>query len=225
MNILISGGSKGIGKSIAEVLSKNNQVTTFSRTNSQPSNWNHLGEIDVRDFKTLDKLPLSEFDCLINNVGIAYDGILATQGIENIEDLIHVNLTSVIYLTKSYIRERLAKRKNGVIVSISSIIGVRGYAGLAVYSATKAGIDGMTRALAREMGGKGFRINSVLPGYVETDLSKSLTEQQKQQIIRRTPLGRLAKSEEIAHAVEFLISDKAGFITGQSLVVDGGITV
>ena len=227
--VLISGGSKGIGKEIALTMyARDYDVTSFARSKSDQGDtehYRHISGIDVRDFKQLESLDLGSFDCMVNNVGIAYDGILATQSLENIEDLIHVNLTSVIYLTKLYIRERLAKRKAGTIVNISSIIGVRGYSGLAVYSATKAGIDGMTRALAREMGPKGFRINSVLPGYVDTDMSKNLSPAQRQQIIRRTPLGRLATAKDIALAVEFLVSDKSQFITGQSLVVDGGITI
>lgn len=227
--ILVSGGSKGIGKEICyKLYSSDYDVTSFSRGESdmgETEHFRHISGIDVRDFEQFKKLDLSTFDGIVNNVGIAYDGILATQSMENIEDLIRVNLTSVIALSKEYIRSRIPTRKPGVIVNISSIIGIRGYAGLAVYSATKAGIDGMTRALAREMGPKGFRINSVLPGYVDTDLSKSLTDSQRQQIIRRTPLGRLATAKDIASAVEFLLSDKSEFITGQSLVVDGGITV
>lgn len=229
---LVSGGSKGIGREIALQLNNLGTVVSFARTpvkekldHHNASKIIHIDGVDVRNLKDLENLHLDQYDGIVNNVGIAYDGILATQPLDNIEDLIQVNLTSVLYLTKLYIRERLAKRKSGTIVNISSIIGVRGYAGLAVYSATKAGIDGMTRALAREMGPKGFRINSVLPGYVDTDLSKNLSDAQRQQIIRRTPLGKLAEASDVAYAVEFLMSDKAKFITGQSLIVDGGITV
>lgn len=229
---LVSGGSKGIGRETALHLAKEYTVVSFARSPVQEqlshklhAEVAHIDGIDVRNFETLETLHLGQFDGIVNNVGIAYDGILATQSLENIEDLIRVNLTSVIYMTKLYLRERLAARKPGVVVNISLIIGIRGYSGLAVYSATKAGIDGMTRALAREMGPKGFRINSVLPGYVDTDLSKGLSDTQRQQIIRRTPLGKLATAEDIAYAVEFLLSDRSKFITGQSLVVDGGITV
>ena len=135
------------------------------------------------------------------------------------------NLISTLVLTKRYVRERLRVRKSGIIVNISSIIGIRGYAGLAAYSASKAGMDGMTRSLARELGPKGFRVNSVLPGYMETDMSKSLDSSQRNQIIRRTPLGRLATTVDVVQVVEFLISDRSSFVTGQSIVVDGGITV
>jgi len=185
----------------------------------------HHAGIDVRNMESLAALELARFDCLVNNVGIAHDGILATQSSESIEDLIGVNLTSVVLLTKLFLRARIAVMQTGTIVNISSIIGIRGYAGLSVYSATKGGLDALTRSLAREMGPKGFRVNSVLPGYVETELSKNLDEGRKLQIVRRTPLGRLATVADISPVVEFLLSDRSGFITGQSVVVDGGLTV
>ena len=156
---------------------------------------------------------------------MAYDGILATQGLENIENMIDVNLLSVISLTKNYVRFRMQQRKSGNIVTISSIISIRGFSGLAVYSATKGALNSFTKSLAREMGSKKFRINAVLPGYFESDLSKSLPESRKQQIIRRTPLGRLATTADICPIVEFLLSEKSRFITGQLIAVDGGLTV
>jgi len=168
----------------------------------------HLAGIDAGDPVQLEQLTevLGEADGLVNNVGVAYEGILATQSLESIERTLAINLTSVLYLTKLYVRSRLARRSAGTVISISSIIGVRGYSGLATYSATKAGIDGMTRSLAREMGPKGFRLNSVLPGYFESAMSEGLDETQLGQIIRCTPLGRLATPDDIAPAVRFLLS-------------------
>jgi 3-oxoacyl-[acyl-carrier protein] reductase len=110
------------------------------------------------------------------------------------------------------------------MVNISSVNAIRGHAGVAVYSATKAGLDGLTRSLARELGPRNIRVNSVAPGYFESDMVKGLTEDQKQRIVRRTPLGRLTSAEDVANAVYFLVSEQAAFITGQILVVDGGIT-
>ena len=136
-----------------------------------------------------------------------------------------MNLLSTLRLTKHWVRERLAARRPGVCVNVSSIIAVRGYAGLAAYSASKAGLDGATRALARELGGKGFRFNSVLPGYLETDMSKGLTEDQRSQIVRRTPLGRLPTLAEVAAVVGFLVSEESSAVTGQCIVADCGIIV
>ena len=115
-------------------------------------------------------------------------------------------------------------QRAGSIINISSIIGIRGYSGLAAYGATKAGIDGMTRALAREVGPAGIRVNSVAPGYLRTEMTHGLTENQLRQIANRTPLGRLGTAEDVTGLVEFLLSDDSRFITGQVIAVEGGIT-
>lgn len=228
MKILVTGTSRGLGKSIAEFLSnKGHTVVGCARGEIDHSTFQHISGIDFLtpdSFTRLDE-ELTSSDVLINNAAVAFDGLLATQGEQSIHDLIQVNLTSTLLLTKRYVRQRLKHKLPGIILNISSIISVRGYAGLAVYAASKAGIDGMTRALARELGGKKFRVNSILPGYMETDMSKALDTKQKDKIIHRTPLARLATMEDITPVVEFLISDASRFITGQSLVVDGGITV
>jgi len=230
--VLVSGGSRGIGRAIALRLAESWEVHSFARgpitdglDHPLAKKVTHQTGIDVENLTQLEALPLQQYDALVNNVGTAYDGILATQSVESMQRILNVNLLSVCSLTKFFLRARLAGGMGGSIVNISSIVGSRGYSGLAVYSATKAGIDGLTRALAREMGSKGFRINAVLPGYVETELSKGLDAEQKEQIIRRTPLGRLATAREIADAVEFFVSEKSAFITGECLTVDGGISV
>jgi 3-oxoacyl-[acyl-carrier protein] reductase len=130
----------------------------------------------------------------------------------------------MILLTKLVVRRMLVGTSRGVILNISSIIGVRGYSGLSVYASTKAGMDGMTRALARELGPRRIRVNSIAPGYLETEMTRGLDQRQREQIVRRTPLGRLGVPDDIVGPVLFLFSDAASFITGQIIVVDGGIT-
>jgi len=226
MKILVTGTSKGLGHAVAARLAGANEVVGCARGPAPAgATFEHRSGIDFEDPATFDRLPLGDFDAIVNNVGIAFDGLLATQAEEAIRRVIEVNLTATLVLTKRYVRARLTRRKPGSIVNVSSIIGIRGYAGLVSYSASKAGLDGATRALARELGPKGFRVNSVLPGYMETDMSRALTPEQKQQIVRRTPLGRLVEVEEVAAVVEFLLSPAARSITGQSIVVDAGITI
>ena len=162
-------------------------------------------------------------DCLVNNAAVAHDGLLATLPDEQIDQTLEVNLRAALLLAKECIRLMLLA-DGGAIVSISSIVGEHGFSGLATYSATKAGLIGMSRALARELGPRNIRVNAVAPGYLETELSKSLSPQQREQIIRRTPLGRLGRVEDVIPVVDFLLSPAGAFITGQVLTVDGGAT-
>jgi 3-oxoacyl-[acyl-carrier protein] reductase len=229
--VLVSGTSSGLGMHIARDLAKDHRVIGFARRECQDEdlllspNFTHLSNVDVQsDMEKIYPL-LAPTDILINNVGVAQNSLLATTTESEILRIISINLTSAILITREYVRQRLASRKSGVVLNVSSIIASNGYAGLSVYSASKAGMEGFNRSLAREMGGKGFRFNSLSPGYFESDLSASLSENQKAQIIRRTPLGRLARYDDLIPAVRFLISDNSQFITGQNLIVDGGITV
>jgi 3-oxoacyl-[acyl-carrier protein] reductase len=160
---------------------------------------------------------------LVNNAGIAAEGLLATGRADTIDRVIATNLVGTLQLTQFTIRRMLLKRA-GSIVNISSIIGLRGYNGLSVYAATKAAIDGMTRALARELGPAGIRVNSVAPGYLKTEMTHGLTDDQMRQIANRTPLGRLGTPDDVVGLVQFLLSDAAAFITGQTIAVEGGIT-
>ncbi|MBZ0267869.1 SDR family oxidoreductase [bacterium] len=231
---LVSGGSRGIGRAIALDLATDHEVVTFARgdvvdavDDPRGRGITHLSGVDVRRIDTATEIEpyLDSVDILVNNVGVAFDGILATQSFESIQDTVQVNLLSVLYLAKRYVRARLAVNRPGCILNVGSIVGIRGFSGLVAYSASKAAVEGMTRALAREMGGRGFRVNAILPGYVETEMSASLTDTGREQIVRRTPLGRLARVEDIVPVVRFLVSDGAGFVTGQSVIVDGGASV
>jgi 3-oxoacyl-[acyl-carrier protein] reductase len=161
---------------------------------------------------------------LVNNAGIAGEGILATFPTVDAEHILNVNLISALRMCRLALRCLLAQNRPARIINISSIVGLRGYTGLAAYSASKAGLDGMTRSLAREVGRRAITINSVAPGYLTTDLSASLGPDQRRQIVNRTPLGRLGDVADVAPVVRFLLSEDAAFITGQTLVVDGGIS-
>lgn len=236
--VLVSGGSRGLGMAIIkQLLLEGYQVATFSRTHTEevgqlqhqfPERFSYLYG-DMAKKATLEEVvkrvekDIGPVEALINNAGVAYDGILATMPPANIDKLISINLTGTLFLTRRVVRSMLV-RSRGNVISISSVIGLRGYAGLAAYAATKAAIDAMTRALARELGPRNIRVNSIAPGYLETEMTERLDENQRKQIIRRTPLGRLGRLEDVVGIVSFLLSSASAFVTGQTLVVDGGIT-
>lgn len=230
-NILVSGTSRGLGLALASKLAEKHSVVGFSRSDASTGkgilNFQHLAGVDVNDQSSWSILSqhFTNADSLIVNHGIAFDGLLATQGADNITQVISSNLTSSLLLAKEYIRARLKIRTSGNIVFITSIIASRGYSGLASYSASKAGLEGAARSLARELGPKGFRVNCVAPGYFDSELSSSLDENKRTQIVRRTPLGRLAELNDITPAIEFLVSEDAKFITGNVITIDGGISV
>jgi 3-oxoacyl-[acyl-carrier protein] reductase len=236
---LVSGGSRGLGAELVSgFLDRRYDVATLSRTKTafitrmlraRGRGDFHWSAVDGRDHQALHAFVkdlgerLGRIDVLINNAGIAMEGILPTMRTCDIATAVEVNLTAALVLAQCCSRVML-RQGSGCIVNISSVHGVRGHSGVAVYSATKAALDGLTRSLARELGPRKIRVNSVAPGYFDSEMTKALPEEQKQRITRRTPLGRLARIHEIANAVYFLASDEASFITGQTLVVDGGIT-
>jgi 3-oxoacyl-[acyl-carrier protein] reductase len=185
--------------------------------------------VDARDTEALRGYAaeiadrFGRIDVLVNNLGMAVEGVLPTMRTQDICEAVHVNLTAALVLSQACSRVMLRQR-SGCIVNISSVNAIRGHSGVAVYSATKAGLDGLTRSLARELGPRNIRVNSVATGYFESEIVRGLTDEQKQRIARRTPLGRLTRAEDVANAVYFLVSEQASSITGQILVVDGGMT-
>jgi 3-oxoacyl-[acyl-carrier protein] reductase len=235
--VILSGGSRGLGEALVRgLLEAGYAVSTFSRrrttfTDSLASEPRFFfAAADVTDAAGVDAFlgaaqdRLGQPYGLLNCAGVAVDGVLATFPEEQIERVVAVNLTGMLRLTRRVLRRMLLGSAGGVIVNISSIIGLRGYSGLAAYAATKGGMDAATRALARELGGRRIRVNSVAPGYLETEMTHGLNTDQLAQIARRTPLGRLGRPADVVGPVLFLLSDAAAFITGQVLVVDGGIS-
>jgi len=241
--VVVTGGSRGLGLCLVkDLLQRGYRVATCSRNKGEgleaiekeigdPSRffWEPCSvgveEDEDRYFgKVLAWCGPRAFYGLVNNAGIAGEGILATYPNVDSERILQVNLVGALRMARLALRSMLGRPGAGRLINISSIVGLRGYTGLAAYSASKAGMDAMVRALAREVGRRQITVNSVAPGYLLTDLSASLGEHQRQQIIRRTPLGRLGNVEDVSPVVNFLLSDEAAFITGQTLVVDGGIS-
>ena len=181
-------------------------------------------QADVSDPEEAKRLveEAGELDILVNNAGLTRDGLLARMSDEDWRDVIETNLSSVFYTCRAVTRGMMKKRA-GSIVNVSSIVGVHGNWGQTNYGASKAGIIGFTKSLARELGSRGVRANVVAPGYVNTRLTDVLPEEAQQAMLANTPLGRLGEPEDIAGAVRFLCSDEAAFITGEVLLVDGGL--
>jgi len=181
-------------------------------------------QADVADPEQAKRLvdEAGDIDILVNNAGLTRDGLLARMSDEDWHDVITTNLGGVFYTCRAAARGMM-KRRSGAIVNISSIVGLHGNPGQTNYSASKAGIIGFTKALARELGNRGVRANVVAPGYVDTRLTRVIAEDMKELMLKNTPLGRFGTPEDIAGAVRFLSSDEAAFITGEVLLVDGGL--
>ena len=239
---VISGGSRGLGLALVDLfLERGWHVATFSRSATEAIETRLAehgeGGTDRLMWLRADGAAAEEtagvvravterwshIDALVNNAGVGLDGLLALMRVEEIDRVLDVNLRGAVLLTQACVRQMI-KRGEGSVVNISSVNGVRGHSGVSVYSATKAALDGMTRSLARELGPRNIRVNSVAPGYFESDMAAELPEAAAARIRRRTPLGRLAQQREISEAVYFLASEQGSFITGQVLVVDGGLT-
>ena len=181
-------------------------------------------EADVSDPEQAKQLvdEAGDLDILVNNAGLTRDGLLARMPDADWRDVIETNLSSVFYTCRAVTRGMMKKRA-GSIVNVSSIVGIHGNWGQTNYGASKAGIIGFTKSLARELGSRGVRANVVAPGYVSTRLTDVLPEEAQQAMLANTPLGRLGDPEDVAGAVRFLCSDEASFVTGEVLLVDGGL--
>jgi 3-oxoacyl-[acyl-carrier protein] reductase len=228
---LVTGASRGIGRAIAQELARAGASVVVGYRSGKDEAEALAAEIggravqadvsSVEDAKRLVE-EAGDVDVLVNNAGLTRDGLLARMSDDDWRTVIDTNLGSVFYTCRAVTRPMMKKR-SGSIVNISSVVGVHGNFGQANYAASKAGIIGFTKSLARELGSRGVRANVVAPGYVKTALTDVLPEEATQAMIQNTPLGRVAEPEEIAGAVRFLASDQASFITGEVLLVDGGL--
>ena len=228
---LVTGGSKGIGRAIALELGRAGAHVVVGYRTGRDEAEAVAKEIDGRAVSADVSDPGSakalvesagELDILVNNAGLTRDGLLVRMSDEDWGTVMDTNLSSVFYTCRAASRQMMRKR-GGSIVNISSIVGVHGNLGQTNYAASKAGIIGFTKSLARELGSRNVRANVVAPGYVRTQLTDVLPEEATQVMLTNTPLGRLGDSEDVAGAVRFLCSDEAKFVTGVVLLVDGGL--
>ena len=241
-NAIVTGGSRGIGKAIALELAQNGASIIINYTSNKEAAEKTVKEIqqlgvkalaiccDVRDADAIKKMidrieeDFDTIDILVNNAGITRDNLLLRMKEEEWQQVMDVNLKGVFLCTKAVIR-KMIKQKQGRIINISSVVGVIGNAGQANYSASKAGVIGFTKSIAREVSTKGINVNAVAPGFIDTDMTAILSEDIKENLLNNIPLKRFGKPEDVANLVVFLSSDKSNYITGEVINVDGGMAI
>ena len=236
---LVTGASRGIGKGIAIELGKNGARVIGTATSEKGANniTEYLQQegidgvgmvLDVRSSESIDqcmadiKEKFGAVDILVNNAGITRDTLLMRMKLEQWEEVYETNLRSVFLLSKACLRGMM-KSRSGRIINISSVVGTTGNPGQANYASTKAGMVGFTKSLAREVANRGVTVNCVAPGFIATDMTNELSDEQKQQVLTNVPMGRLGAVEDIAKAVKFLASEDSVYITGQTMHINGGL--
>lgn len=241
-NVIVTGGSRGLGLGIAKKLAGEGYraIAIARKTNDQlavameETKCARKGALDFVpfDFGDLDDIPalvknlrqtFGPIYGLVNNAALGFDGVLANMNNARIEQLVRVNTVAPIMLTKYVVRSMMSERC-GRVVNVASIIGFTGYSGLSVYGATKASMIGFTKSLAREVGQLGVNVNAVAPGFINTDMTQSLDDDQRARVARRSALRRLPEVEDVASTVSFLLGDGAKNITGTVMTVDAGST-
>ena len=242
-NVIVTGGSRGIGLGIVRCLAKTGYSVVAIARKESPELRAAIAEVarsgtgsigfaayDLAETDGMAALvkqlrkDLGPVYALVNNAGMSIDGTLALTSATQIEQVVRLNVVSPILLSKYVLRSMMADGAGGRIVNLASILAFTGYSGLSVYGATKASMIGFTRSLAREVGRTGVTVNAVAPGFVDTEMTKGLTEEQREQIVRRSALRRLVEVADVAAAVEYLLSDGARNITGTVITVDAGNT-
>jgi len=237
--VLVTGATRGIGKAIS--LTLGNSGATVIGTATTESGAENISKVfaenkilgkgmklDVTDNEQVSNLvknigeDFGSVDILVNNAGITRDNILLRMKEDEWEDIINTNLSSIYKMSKSVLRGMIKKR-SGRIISITSVVGVMGNAGQSNYAAAKAGIIGFTKSLAREVGVRGITVNAIAPGFIETDMTDSLPDDQKEALASQIPMGRLGTPNEVAQAVLFLADEGGSYITGQTIHVNGGM--
>jgi 3-oxoacyl-[acyl-carrier protein] reductase len=232
---VVTGGSRGIGAAISRELARAGAKVAVNCRSGQEAAEEVAAEVggaafrgDVADPGEAQALieqveaQLGDVDLLVNNAGVTRDTLIARMTDEDWEVVIDTNLRGTFNTSRAVARKML-RRRAGAIVNLTSVVGLHGNPGQANYAASKAGIIGLTKALARELGSRGVRVNAVAPGYIDTELTRVLPEQARNAILANTPLGRLGEPEDVAAAVRFLCSDDAAYVTGEVLLVDGGL--
>jgi 3-oxoacyl-[acyl-carrier protein] reductase len=230
---LITGGSRGIGRAIVEEFAAAGYQVAFTYAGNHAAAESLQGlakpyQADSRDFACAEKVTadvqstLGPIDVLVNNAGIKRDGALHTMDPAAWQEVIDTNLTGTFNYTRAVIKHLI--RRTGSVVNITSVSGITGMAGQTNYSASKAGVIGFTKALAREVARFGVRVNAVAPGFIDTDMTASIDENARKKLYAQIPLGKPGTSKQVARAVRYLTSEDASYITGQVLTMDGGLS-
>lgn len=238
--VVVTGGSRGIGRAIVErFLAHGAIVHYFSRSAGDsleyfreqvPEGDVTFHEVDVSDEAAVVSAfeailaARGEIDVLINNAGVTRDGLIMRMSIDDWRSVMDVNLAGA-FLTSRAVARHMLKRRSGSIINITSVVGKIGNAGQANYAASKAGLIGFTKSLARETAGRGVRVNAVAPGFIETEMTGKLNEQQREQLLGQIPMGRIGTADEVAGVCLFLASDLASYVTGEVLTVGGGLAM
>lgn len=237
---LVTGGSRGIGRAVVEAfLREGAAVHYFSRSAGDSLEYFRecvpAGDVTHHALDVSDEAAVGQafesileqrsgIDILVNNAGITRDGLIMRMSAEDWRTVMDVNLASAFYCSRAVARHMI-KRRGGSIINITSVVGKIGNAGQANYAASKAGLIGLTKSLARETAGRGVRVNAIAPGFIETEMTDKLNEQQREQLIAQIPMGRIGSGRDVAQACLFLASDMSTYVTGEVLTVGGGLAM